>query len=187
MTETEEIRIVAEPGSLVDKICTEKGEIKGDLGRRLHLLEEYDFGFLLLGLSPRRLLSDGRLFDNEQVLPLLLHFSRSDKYCRYWASEIMRNWLIFNRENEDIEHAEDESAVEFRNYFFKKYAIPLIEEFRKFVALCMVYPDKQNAPPGPVDMVWHSFILNTEAYAKFSQEVWYGAPHMPPDILEIDC
>ena len=110
----EEIRVVAEPDSLVGPCCHIMQDMDEDLVRRLHLLEEYDLGFLLLGLSPRRLLSDGRLFDNEQVLPLLLYFSRWDAHCRYWASEIMRNYLIFNRNDNDTEHANDEKAIEFR-------------------------------------------------------------------------
>lgn len=180
---TDVIKIVAEPGSIVDACCRTR-EVSDDLKRRLELLEAYDLGFLLLGLSPRRLLADGRLFDNEQVLPLLLHFGQWDRRCRYFASEVMRQWLIFNPSDEEVEYISDEDAISFRDYFFEKYAVPLIEEFRKFVALCMLYPDEQNAPPGPVDMVWHSFILNTDAYEKFSREIWLGAPHVPPDLAE---
>lgn len=42
------------------------------------------------------MLRDGRLFDNEQVLPLLLWFSQWDKHCRYWAAQVMQQWLVFN-------------------------------------------------------------------------------------------
>lgn len=45
-------------------------------------------------------------------------------------------------------------------------------------------PDKHNAPSGPVDMVWHSFILNTEEYEDFSKRIWVGAKHMPPEVPE---
>lgn len=177
-----EIKIVAEPDSITCACTKACADLSDDLLRRLKLLEAYDLGFLLLGLSPRRLLSDGRLFDNEQVLPLLLHFGQWDNRCKYYVSEIMRQWLIFNPSQEEAEYVDDQEAIDFRNYFFETYAIPLIEEFRKFVAMCMLYPDEQNAPPGPVDMVWHSFILNTEAYNKFSSEIWLGAPHIPPEL-----
>jgi hypothetical protein len=180
----DKVILTAEPNSIVDKCIAAKGELDPDLLRRLRLLEQYDFGLLLLGMSPRRLLRDGRIFDNEQVLPMLLYFSQWDKYCRFWASEIMRQWLVFNPSQSDFEGVPDEKAVQFRDYFFDKYAIPLIEEFRKFVALCMIYPDEHNAPAGAVDMIWHSFILNTDEYWKFGKEIWIGALHMPPEVPE---
>lgn len=180
----EKISLIAPPGSILDRCLGAKPDMDADLIRRLTLLEEYDFGFLLLGMSPRRLLRDGRLFDNEQVLPLLLHFGQWDKHCRFWAAEVMRQWLIFTPTSDAFEGVPDEKAVEFRDYFFDQYAIPLIEEFRQFVALCMLYPDEHNAPAGPVDMVWHNFILNTEEYWDFGERIWLGAPHMPPDVPE---
>jgi hypothetical protein len=112
----------------------------------------------------------------------LLHFAQWDKHCRFWVAEVFKQWLIFNPSQNDFESVPDEKAIQFRDYFFDKYAIPLIEEFRQFVALCMIYPDENNAPPGPVDMIWHSFILNTDEYWKFGQEVWLSAPHMPPEV-----
>lgn len=180
----EKIHLRAKENSIVEKCRAAKPDIDADLLRRLRLLEEYDFGFLLLGLSPRRLLRDGRIFDNEQVLPLVLWFAQWDKHCRYWASEIVRQWLIFSPSESGFEGVPDEKATEFRNYFFDTYAIPLIEEFRKFVALCMLFPEEHNAPAGPVDMVWHSFILNTSEYWQFGKEIWLGAPHMPPEVSE---
>ncbi|KZR75469.1 hypothetical protein [Prochlorococcus marinus] len=180
----DKIRLVAEPGSLVTKCHASKVNITSELNDRLKLLENFDFGFLLLGLSPRRLLRDGRLFDNEQVLPMLLYFAQWDKHCRFWASEIMRQWLVFNPSQGEFESIVDDKAVEFRDYFYEKYAIPLIEEFRMFVALCMLYPNEHNAPSGPVDMIWHSFILNTEEYWEFGRIIWIGAPHMPPEVPE---
>lgn len=180
----EKMALVAEPGAILEKCLVVRPDMGEDLRKRLTLLEQYDLGFLLLGLSPRRLLRDGRLFDNEQVLPLLLWFGQWDKYCRYWAAEIMKQWLIFNPSEGDFEGTPDDKAVEFRDYFMKKYAIPLIEEFRQYVALSILYPEDHNAPSGPVDMVWHSFILNTEEYEDFSTRIWIGSEHMPPEAPE---
>lgn len=178
------ISLTARPGSIVGPCLEKKPDIGPSLKARLEKLESFDMGFLLLGLSPRRLLRDGRLFDNEQVMPLLIYFAQWDKHCRYWASEVMRQWLIFNPSDGDFESVSDEKAVKFRDYFFDTYAIPLIEEFRQYVALCMLYPSEHNAPSGPVDMVWHSFILATEEYSEFSREIWLGAPHAPPEVPE---
>lgn len=176
--------LVAEQGFILDNCLRAKPEMNDDLRNRLLLLEQYDLGFLLLGLSPRRLLRDGRLFDNEQVLPLLLWFSQWDKHCRYWAAKVMQQWLAFNPADGGLESVPDEEAVEFRDYFFQKYATPLIEEFRQYVALSMLFPDEHNAPSGPVDMVWHSFLLDTEQYEDFSRRIWIGAEHMPPEVPE---
>lgn len=180
----EKIVLVAEPRSILDKCLAAQPDLDDGIQKRLLLLEQYDMGFLLLGMSPRRLLRDGRLFDNEQVLPLLLWFGQWDKFCRYWAAEITKQWLVFNPSEGDFEGVSDEKAAEFRDYFFQKYAIPLIEEFRQYVALSIIYPTEHNAPSGPVDMVWHSFILNTEEYEDFSNRIWVGAEHMPPEVPE---
>ena len=48
----------------------------------------------------------------------------------------------------------------------------LEEEFRRFVAITLLTPRVPHAPPGAVDMYWHFFILHTERYMNFSEEVW---------------
>ena len=50
----------------------------------------------------------------------------------------------------------------------------------------MIYPDEHNAPAGPVDMVWHAFILDTEQCASFSEKIWRDAAHIPPEVPEED-
>src|SRR5215831_13080660 len=102
------ITLVAEPGSILTKCLAVKSDMGDDLQKRLSVLEEYDLGFLLLGMSPRRLLRDGRLFDNEQVMPLLLWFGQWDKHCRHWAAEVMKQWLVFNPSEGDFESTPDE-------------------------------------------------------------------------------
>lgn len=181
-----DLHLTAVPGSLTTPYLERipGADEDTDLYCRLKDLEQYDMGFLLLGMSPRRLLRDGRLFDNEQVLPLLLWYSQWDKYCRYWASEVMRQWMIFNPSAGDLEGVEDEKSIKFRDYFFEKYAIPLIEEFRRYVAMTLIYPEEHNAPSGPVDMVLHSFILNTERYEDFGRTIWERSEHVPPPDSE---
>lgn len=48
----------------------------------------------------------------------------------------------------------------------------LEEEFRRFVILTLVAPGSPHAPPGAVDMYWHFFILHTEQYTEFCEQVW---------------
>ncbi len=180
----EKLRLVAKKGSLVGPCLKAAPKLSKEVVERLEKLERYNFNFLLLGLSPKRILREGRLFDNEQVLPMILFYAQWDKHCRFWATEIVRQWLFFNPANGDFEEGDEARIDAFRDYFFKTYAMPLIEEFRRFVALTMIYPDRSNAPPGPVDMVWHSFMLCTDRYWQFGKEVWVGAQHVPPDVKE---
>ena len=51
-------------------------------------------------------------------------------------------------------------------------AMFIAEEFRRFVALTLLKPGVPHAPPGAVDMFWHFFILHTEQYHHFCEEVW---------------
>ena len=48
----------------------------------------------------------------------------------------------------------------------------LEEEFKKFVVLTLMVPNVAHAPPGAVDMYWHFFVLHSEQYTRFSEEVW---------------
>ncbi len=38
--------------------------------------------------------------------------------------------------------------------------------YRKFLALTMLYPDRDICPTGPIDDFWHAHILDTWAYAQ---------------------
>lgn len=40
----------------------------------------------------------------------------------------------------------------------------LIEEYRKFLKLCAMYPDESIVPSKRMDPVWHAHILDTEKY-----------------------
>ncbi len=37
--------------------------------------------------------------------------------------------------------------------------------YRKYLALCMRYPNVKLSPSGPVDAFWHAHILDTQQYA----------------------
>lgn len=45
-------------------------------------------------------------------------------------------------------------------------------EFKRFMALALLRPNNVYAPPGPVDMYWHFFVLHTRDYADFCSSVW---------------
>jgi hypothetical protein len=48
----------------------------------------------------------------------------------------------------------------------------LEEEFKKFVVITLLKPGVPHAPPGAVDMYWHFFILHTEKYQVYCQDIW---------------
>lgn len=48
----------------------------------------------------------------------------------------------------------------------------LEDEFKKFVILTLITPGKPHAPSGSIDMYWHFFILHTEEYIQFCEQVW---------------
>jgi hypothetical protein len=52
----------------------------------------------------------------------------------------------------------------------------LEREFKRFVALTVMYPENVYAPSGPVDMYWHFFILHTRDYANFCGAIWSASP-----------
>ena len=52
-------------------------------------------------------------------------------------------------------------------------------EFRKFVLLTLIRPDRRNAPSGPVDMYWHFFVLHTPEYIGFCTAIFGAAGPQP--------
>lgn len=36
--------------------------------------------------------------------------------------------------------------------------------YRRFLAICLLYPDHSTVPNGPIDAFWHTHILDTMAY-----------------------
>jgi hypothetical protein len=56
-----------------------------------------------------------------------------------------------------------------------------IEEFRKFLTIALIYPDKPIAMTSKiVDEVWHTFILFTRDYMTFTQNVFGSFLHHNP-------
>ena len=48
-------------------------------------------------------------------------------------------------------------------------------EFKRFLALSVLYPGRQAfpfAPSLPLDALWHKFILNTQRYREFCERVY---------------
>lgn len=48
----------------------------------------------------------------------------------------------------------------------------LEKEFKRFVAITLLTPSKPHAPCGAVDQYWHFFILHSEEYVQFCEEIW---------------
>lgn len=52
--------------------------------------------------------------------------------------------------------------------------------YRKFLALCIRYPDRKICPTGPVDEFWHAHILDTGAYAADCERLFGRLLHHYP-------
>lgn len=53
-------------------------------------------------------------------------------------------------------------------------------EYRKFLALCLAYPDEAIVPCRVVDLFWHQHILDTRAYRDDCQRVFgFFYDHFP--------
>ncbi len=52
--------------------------------------------------------------------------------------------------------------------------------YRRFLALCMMFPDKQIAPTPDIDDMWHQHILDTRAYADDTKRVFGEFLHHHP-------
>ncbi len=54
------------------------------------------------------------------------------------------------------------------------------EEYKRFLALKRVYPDKEIVPNSIVDLFWHQHILDTQKYADDCKNVFgYFVHHFP--------
>ena len=45
-------------------------------------------------------------------------------------------------------------------------------EFKKFVSITLINPGVPHAPSGAVDMYWHYFLLHSQQYNAFCEEIW---------------
>lgn len=59
-------------------------------------------------------------------------------------------------------------------------------EYRRYIMLCMYYPEKQFTMSKKVDDFWHVHILFTEDYSSFCQVVFGRYLHHRPAILDGD-
>ncbi|ACP35708.1 conserved hypothetical protein [Sulfolobus islandicus L.S.2.15] len=57
----------------------------------------------------------------------------------------------------------------------REFAEKIEKEFRRFIALTLIFPKTLFTAPAPVDLYWHFLILHTKEYEKFSKSVW-GIP-----------
>ena len=55
-------------------------------------------------------------------------------------------------------------------------------EYRKFLALCLAYPDDDIVPCTLVDETWHAHILDTQAYAQDCDTIFGFFYHHFPDF-----
>jgi hypothetical protein len=75
--------------------------------------------------------------------------------------------------------------------YCKEYALPLDlakeheREIKRFLILCALYPKTKYMMRGPIDHIWHTFILFTEKYTLFCNQIAnryiHHFPSLPPE------
>ena len=76
-----------------------------------------------------------------------------------------------------------EERLQGTPYFFREKSIEsAFVEFKKYVALCLLYKKPFGMMSRPIDEVWHNFILFTKEYHAFSQEFIGSYFHHDPTI-----
>jgi len=64
-------------------------------------------------------------------------------------------------------------------------------ELKRYLALCALHPDAPYGMRGPIDEIWHTFIVFTESYAAFCDQVagrfLHHAPNVPEDVPPEDA
>ncbi|CAG9932403.1 glycine-rich domain-containing protein [Candidatus Nitrotoga arctica] len=70
-------------------------------------------------------------------------------------------------------------AIDGYGWSFDK-AIEVAEEYRRFLALCLLFPDDSMVPSNVVDDFWHLHILDTQKYAVDCENFFgYFLHHFP--------
>lgn len=64
--------------------------------------------------------------------------------------------------------------------------IDAIEQYRRFLVLNYLYPDRKLAPSRIVDIVWHTAILDTSTYYANCIEIFGYFLHHLPEVGTID-
>ncbi len=161
--------------SLVESALKYKQNLDADTVSRLKRLESWDFSYFIDEMNPRLMLSEGRVFSVEQLIPLLLHFAQTDPEIKKIAQLALHRWLGEQPYKQQVAEL-DPDYIDFACHKIRGLVTQVSEEFRKFVAISMIEPNQVHAPSGPIDMFWHFMLLHTVDYAKFCDEVWGGNP-----------
>lgn len=64
------------------------------------------------------------------------------------------------------------------------YSIDVESEYKKFLSLAIVSPDKRFGMAGDVDEIWHQHILDTEDYARMCNDVVGSFVHHCPNRVD---
>ncbi|MBS9784221.1 hypothetical protein KGV55_02635 [Candidatus Gracilibacteria bacterium] len=83
----------------------------------------------------------------------------------------------------EFDYSEVVAYLKFRSGLKDKEIAEMCEEYARFIALSTTYKEFQNLNlpiSDTLDPIWHAHVLNSESYARFSQEVCgYFIHHYP--------
>lgn len=77
----------------------------------------------------------------------------------------------------NLSYVENEVA---RQYGSNSRALQAVNNYRRFLVLCCLYPEEEISPTTDVDAVWHIHICDTEAYAKDCETIFGKFLHHKP-------
>jgi hypothetical protein len=65
-------------------------------------------------------------------------------------------------------------------------ALKIEQEYRRFLALIVLNPDKIYGMAGPVDEFWHEHLLDTQDYLKFCERIAGRIIHHQPEQIAMN-
>ncbi len=89
-------------------------------------------------------------------------------------SEIVHRAMKFNIKDVVARYMKDEGLT-------KQIALEHEREMKRFLAMCAMHPKACYGMKGPIDEIWHTFLMFTRDYAEFCQQVAGRFIHHVPE------
>lgn len=133
--------------------------------QQLNALDTWDYSKIRMKLNPANWMDIG-VSSPEQCLRLMMFFAQAQPE----VAEILQQFMA---------KAHPTLFPEPTTYYTKEQIneiyLPLLDRvelgFKQFMVMAFSEGGEEVSPSLPVDMFWHTFILETEMYENFSQAV----------------
>lgn len=91
-----------------------------------------------------------------------------------WHSDVIYRAMEFNMEDVIARYMKDEGLT-------KEIALEHERELKRFLAMCALNPNAHYGMRGPIDEIWHTFLMFTRDYAQFCEIVAGRFIHHVPE------